>query len=65
MSLISQEESYLTVDCKECNFNLLLVHNHEDYRTETSKSRFYADEGYALDLSEWGPPDDVPYEYEF
>lgn len=23
MSLISQEESYLSVDCKECNFNLI------------------------------------------
>jgi hypothetical protein len=62
MSLISQEESYLTVDCKECNFNLLLVHNHDDRQVKLIDIPDKDDDGYEIDLSQWGPPDNVPYE---
>ncbi len=30
MTMLYQEESYLTVDCPECHFNLLVVHNHDN-----------------------------------
>lgn len=39
MSVISQEESYVTVDCKECNFNLLLVHSHDELSKETFRDQ--------------------------
>jgi hypothetical protein len=29
MSHIVEEDSYVTVDCPDCNFNLLLVHSHD------------------------------------
>ena len=64
MSIISREESYLSVDCKECNFNLLLVHDHDELMMKRSKNRniYRAENGDEIDMSQWGPPDNIPYE---
>ena len=29
MTMFYQEDSYVTIDCLECNFNLVLLHNHD------------------------------------
>ena len=46
MSLTTQEDDYLSVDCKECNFNLLVVHEH-NHRDQL------------LDLPQYGPPSEA------